>query len=314
MGSDNKQAGHGLRSSDLLELKQLNARLTTLQNVVQDYSQEMMPSWISLSTTSFCNLRCPHCQTHGTDEIHKLSNSQTWPKDLVTRLADETLPYAFEFNLGLNGEPLATPHLRQRLREFGKYGAKLHLTTNGTLLSKKTIARVLPVASQVHISIDGATEATCEAIRLDSNFKKLLHNIKLLTRAYELLPEKSPIGMALAFTVMASNVREMPEMVRMADFLKIPTVNFYNLAIFFPHVRGEDLRLYKPLYNAYRERAQHEADCLGISVYMPDAFPGVSPDANVKVSGPNLIATSPAQEYYSVPVQPERESERSALV
>ncbi len=293
----NTKAGHACR--DLHKLKQLNAQVAALQNLTRDYSLEMMPQWISFSTTNFCNLRCPHCQTHGTEEVHKISNAQRWPDDLVTRLTEETLPYAFEFCLSLNGEPLATPYLKQRLREFHEYGAKLHLTTNGTLLSKKTLIKVLPLASTIHISIDGATERTCEAIRLGSNFKKLIYNIKLLTRAYELLSRnRSTIDIRLACTVMTSNVRDMPEMVRLAHFLTVPAVDFYSLVILFPHVRGEDLKLQKPLYNAYCERAQKEANRLGIAVRMPEPFLGVLPDTDVKIHGEDLIVGQLPESYY----------------
>lgn len=287
------------RLCDMAELKQLNSRVAALQNLVQDYSTEMMPQWISFTTTTFCNLQCPHCQTHGTEEVHEFYNAKHWPTDLVERLGRETLPYASVFCLSLSGEPLATPYLRKRLREFREYGAKLHLTTNATLLSKKTLARIIPLASAIHISIDGATERTCEAIRLGANFKNLIYNIKLLTRSCELLDlkENSP-DLRLVSTVMASNVRDMPEMVSLARFLNVPAVDFFDLVVFFQHVRHEDMKLHKPLYNAYRERTQERAKSLNIAVSMPDAFPDVAPDANMKIQGTDLILGQQPDDFY----------------
>ncbi len=48
--------------------KRLNSKLNALKILVQDDSIETMPQWVGFSATTFCNLRCPHCQTHGTDE------------------------------------------------------------------------------------------------------------------------------------------------------------------------------------------------------------------------------------------------------
>lgn len=285
--------------SDVAELKQLNAKIAALQNLVQDYSKEMMPQWISFTTTNFCNLRCPHCQTHGTEEVHKFHNAQQWSPDLVERLGRETLPLASVFCLSLSGEPLATPYLKQRLREFREYGAKLHITTNGTLLSKKTLARLIPIASAIHISIDGATERTCEAIRLGANFRRLIYNIMVLTKSCErVFVNESAPDLRLVCTVMASNVRDMPEMVSLAHFLKIPAVDFFDLVVFFPHVRHEDMNLHKPLYNAYRERTVERARNLGIAVSMPDAFPGVAPDADMAIQGSDLILGQLPDDYY----------------
>lgn len=210
----------------VLQLKDLNARMGALQLVTQHYSIETMPQWVSFTTTTFCNLRCVHCQTHGTEEVRNLYNNQRWSDETLTKVAKETLPWAYEYCLTLNGEPLCTPRLKEKLEEVAPYGVKLHITTNGTLFSKELLIRLLPIAGTIDISVDGATELTFEAIRLGGNFRKLLNNIRLLTRTCELLSGTVNPAIGLAFTVMGSNIKEMPEMVRLAHVLKIHPWHF----------------------------------------------------------------------------------------
>lgn len=287
------------RRPDVLHaLKDTTAAIVALQHLTRDFSEHMMPSWIAFTATSHCNLRCPHCQTHGTEETRKIFNARAWPEELVTRLASESLPSAREFCLSLSGEPLATPSLRRRLKEFSRFGARLHLTTNGTLLSNATLVRLLPIAQTIGISIDGATKDVCEAIRLGAEFGKLITNIRTLTRARERLPGWSTPQISLEFTVMTSNVREMPHVVRLARVLGIGLVRFYEVFVFFPNLEDEDLRRIKPLYNAYHDRALAEAARLGVEVHLPAPFPDVAADPDMSFEGRKLIVPSLPADYY----------------
>lgn len=293
-----------LFGTDFLPLKELNERAATLQLLIQDYDIRTMPQWVGFTTTNVCNLKCPHCQTHGTEETRNIYNHQTWSGKTLTRLAKESLPYAYEFSLTLNGEPLCTPKIKEKLDELAKYGAKLHLTTNGTNFSKEILVAVLPLARSISISIDGATELACEAIRLGANLKKLSNNIRLLTRACELLPEINP-DIRLAFTVMASNIRDMPELVRLAHVLEVPAIDFYSLIVLFPHVRDEDIKLHKPLYNYYAVKTQKEAKCLSITVNMPDIFPGINASSDDSTMGTDMIVQQLPNNYYATRPSPE---------
>jgi len=285
-------------------LKELNSKVSILQLLLQDYDIRTMPQWIGFTTTTACNLKCPHCQTHGTEEMRKIYNFQRWDEETLTRIPKESLPYAYDFCLTLNGEPLSTPGLKKKLDEWNRYGAKLHLTTNGTLFSKKMLINVLPIVGTISISIDGASEFTCEAIRLGANFKGLCNGIRLLTRTCELLSEINP-DIRLAFTVMASNIRDMPELVRLSHILKVPSVDFYSLIVLFPHVQGEDINLHKSLYNYYAMKAQEEAKRLSINVNMPEIFPGIDGNSDNSTPCIDVIIQQLPENYYETCPSPE---------
>ena len=296
-----------------LQMKDLNAKIAKLQFLVQDYSIKTMPQWVSFTTTMACNLRCPHCQTHGTEEVHRIYNRKKWSGETLTRVSKESLPMADEFCLTLNGEPLCTPQFPKILDDLAQYGARLHLTTNGTLFSEKILAKVLPLVGTLAISIDGGTELTCEKIRLGVNFKKLLINIRLLTRTCELVSKLINPDIRLAVTVMGSNIRDMPEIVQLAHVLKVPAVDFSPVIVLYPHLRNEDIGLHKALYNTYYKRTLEKAKLLNIKVTMPPLFSEVDENTSSHIGGTYMIVKDLPEGYYETLPSPESFLDHDAI-
>src|SRR3989304_10417552 len=75
-------------------LKILNSKKIALQLLLGDSSIQTMPKWVAFSTTTFCNLQCPHCNTHGTEEAPSIFNSQRWGLAPTPKIAPPTLPTA----------------------------------------------------------------------------------------------------------------------------------------------------------------------------------------------------------------------------
>ena len=267
-------------------LKELNRKLRTLQYLLPRRSVEAMPQSVGFQDTLICNLRCPHCQTHGTDEAHRDSNDMRhdMPLDMVTRLAGEALPNADRYQLTLNGEPLASPHFDERLDVLGRHGARLDLTTNATLFTKARLARIIPAAATIQVSIDGATKPTVETLRRGANFEKLLHNIRLLTRTLELLPAHLRPLVSFSTVIMQSNVRELPELVRLASHLNVRRVYGNFLVVFSNGLAMEAMARHKALYNACREAALVEAEAQGVDLDVPPPFEGAHPSSDVELS------------------------------
>ena len=296
-------------------LKELNAQLNALKCLTQDFTIETMPQWVSFAATTACNLRCPHCQTHGTEDAHRQYNrkSRRWDSERLRALAAECLPTAYEFNLTLNGEPLVLADFTERVQDLSRYGAKLDVNTNGTLFTKEILVGLLPNVGTLSISIDGATKYVCEVLRRGVRFEKLLHNIRLVTRTCELLEGLIQPRIRLAFTLMASNIREMPEMVRLARCLRVPSVVMHPVEIFFPHLRDEAIAHHRAAYNAYQEKTSLAARRLAVDVYMPSPFPGVTADADISSEGNDRIIQSLPFGYYDTLPEPETYLDRRAI-
>jgi radical SAM protein with 4Fe4S-binding SPASM domain len=67
----------------------------------------------------------------------------------------------------------------------------------------------------IHVSIDGATPATYERIRLRSRLERVLHNIELLLDARARLGSERP-HLRMVVVAMRPNLHELPQLVRLA--------------------------------------------------------------------------------------------------
>ncbi len=297
-----------------LGIKKLNRKLAALKLVVQDNHIATMPQWISFQNTCFCNLRCPHCWSHGTEELRKRHNGIVMEDNMLWALGKETLPLADSFSLSRNGEPLATRHLDRILAELRKYGAKLTLLTNGTLLTSAQLPMLIPIAKSIEISIDGATQYTFEAIRLGAKFKKVIHNIRLLTRTIELLPENLRPTIEFAWTIMGSNMRELPEIVKLASALGVAIVNArFIILIDNDKIKHEAIEYHKRAYNIYYQEAKRVAGDLNVTVKLPPPFKEVS-DGPVRTRGrENMIIKQFPKDYYETLLSPERLVDHNAI-
>jgi radical SAM protein with 4Fe4S-binding SPASM domain len=294
------QLANSTSTSDYFKLlKEQNVKKAALQALAGDYSILTMPQWVSLGSTNRCNLECPHCYTHGTKERRSEFNKRAWPLDMLKRIANEILPTAFTALLTVNGEPLLTPRFADAIREFNYFGARLALTTNGTLLSDRNIAAIVRAARHIAISIDGATQLTYEAIRKGASFAKVLNNVRVLTRVNEFLDKAARVDILLACTLMGSNVRDLPEMVRLAKVLGISRIDYFPFTVFFDHVRNEDLSMHQERYNWFRQQAEAEAKRLGITLIGLQApFPDVPACPEAPIDLPDMIVGPLGEDHY----------------
>jgi radical SAM protein with 4Fe4S-binding SPASM domain len=240
-----------------------------------DLALEAMPSWVNFQTSFACNLRCPHCQTHGTDQAHRQYQPIEMPAPLLQSVSEQTLPWAESYSFTLNGEPLLTRNWPQLLERFGGFGARLDLTTNGTLLNEKTLPLLVPRLGRVCVSLDGATQQTSELLRQGIHYGRLLHNIKLTSRVLQAVSGRYAIPMELALTAMGSNVHELPVFVELAHWLGVHQVSIYPVIPFSERVSEfEDLSRHKGRYNFFVAQAIERARELGIALVAPPAFAG----------------------------------------
>jgi radical SAM protein with 4Fe4S-binding SPASM domain len=265
------------------ELKQLNSKSVALQLLTGDASINTMPKYIGFTTTTFCNLSCVHCLSHGVEERRKIFNSQHWRPELIARLAAESLPTADEFNLTLSGEPLTTPGYNAQLKQLAPFGAKLTMTTNAMLFRKASLIESIPIASTISISVDGATKFTIEKIRKGTRFEQLLTNIRLLTRTCELLPPEKRPHVQFTCVLMGSNLREMPQVVRMARALNVNTVIFSPIIVHYDLAK-ESLSHHRDLFKAMLLESQEEAARLKINLLNSVPLQELEPPAQASSS------------------------------
>ena len=183
-----------------------------------------LPVKITLQTTDVCNLDCPHCQIPRTQKTARMDES------VLRRVVDELFPTLVELHPTNLGEPL-TWHLFEDLcQELARYGVLLDLTTNGTLLVPKRIDWIRPIARDIKISFDGATRETFERLRRGARFEAVCENVRNLVAALK-DSSRSPT-ISLQMTLMKSNYRELPALVRLGAELGVHRIKAYHLFSF----------------------------------------------------------------------------------
>jgi len=222
---------------------------------------------IALEITKRCNLRCKHCYldagSHGADELDT-SNI----KDIITMSKDEG---GISVALG-GGEPLLHPDWRKIVNHALACDLLVSLGTNASLIQEDTAKIMADLPIKIQISLDGATEATHDAIRGKGSFKATMKGLEFL------LANGKGADIVLAFTPMKLNIHEVSDFIRLAHKLGISVVQFPPLT---PSGRarknwealqpsnGEMYNFWKTIYT-YTQNFQGEmtllADCFSMDI------------------------------------------------
>jgi MoaA/NifB/PqqE/SkfB family radical SAM enzyme len=145
------------------------------------------------------------------------------------------------------GEPLLWHGLDALLAACARQGLFVNVTTNGTFPARGAegwAEAILPVASDVKISWNGATARTAETIMPGLSFDAAVDGVRRFAAARERLAPRLPRRPTLSFQVTAqeANVAELPAIVRLAARLGVDRVKVNQLQPWFPHLAGRSLR------------------------------------------------------------------------
>jgi MoaA/NifB/PqqE/SkfB family radical SAM enzyme len=187
-----------------------------------------LPEAVQLNVARPCNLRCRMCPYL---DVHK-----------DERRARYMAPDTFEALLPLlrlvrrvhfcgAGEPTFNPHLlsfMRRVRQVHRH-KELHLTTNGTRLTEPLARALIELRlHKLHVSIDGASAPTMEAIRRNVDFALVESNVRRLVALKRAQRARHPIVMA-NHVMGYGNYAELVEFVRFAADVGIDEVQLLEM-------------------------------------------------------------------------------------
>ena len=248
-----------------------------------------LPRKIQLEVTRSCNLRCTMCLV----SYRPVPNRADGSMDLETfrRVVDE-LPDLESIQLQGLGEPLLAPDLFAMIAYASERGIRVGFNTNAMLLSRRRGEQLIRAGLDwLHVSIDGATAATYEAIRGGASFERVRANVASFVDTRRRLGAENP-DVVLIFVAMRRNIAELPDLVRMAAGWGIERVHVQNLSHSFDDTEGmagyreiQRFTLAEALWSASDrtrarraiDRARAEADALGVRLRVPKL---VGPDAD----------------------------------
>lgn len=208
------------------------------------------PLMVELEPINSCNLRCKMCHvTLRPSEVRYML-----PRELIEKLDCIRGSYVA---LGSGFEPTIYPHIVPLLNKLSDLKCGLEIITNGVLL-RGDLARALNNTDVkiINLSFDGARRETYEAIRQGSSYDLVLENI-IAARNNQVHQDTL---FAVNFTVMHSNVAEVPEAVALWDNIGFNQLRILGLVVRDrePQLLNESLfpildNFYEYLYDAATE-------------------------------------------------------------
>lgn len=249
-----------------------------------------LPDSVQIEPVGQCNLRCRMCpvQYRGTGEPGQPRAFMDF--DVFTRLVDQ-FPAMRELHLQGLGEPMLHPRFFDMVRYAAARGVLVSSNTNMTVMTEaQAQACVESGLGVLCVSLDGASRATFEAIRVKARYASVLRNLRRLVAARKAQGSARP-ALSLTAVVMRENLEELPQLVRLAHAEGIDTLSVQQLC----HDFGESSlpERYRPMrafvdaqsllhddpqrIAHFFDAARREAERLRISLRLPHVRPRPHP-------------------------------------
>jgi radical SAM protein with 4Fe4S-binding SPASM domain len=168
------------------------------------------PRHLQIEVTGACNLACEMCLVAYRPKIGRRSGAFGLA-DFERLLA--VMPDLERVTLQGLGEPLLNPQLLDMVRAVRARGARVGFNSNGMLLTEARARDLIEAGtSWLHISLDGASAATYEAIRHGGRFDRVRANLRRLLDLRVELGSTTP-RVQVVFVAMRRNVGELPALV-----------------------------------------------------------------------------------------------------
>jgi MoaA/NifB/PqqE/SkfB family radical SAM enzyme len=229
-----------------------------------------MPTWVNVTGTTVCNLKCFMCNQALDPDIPKWFMSDA----VYDRVVEELYPFAKTVQFSAFGEPLMTPKMGEKLDDLERTHTKLDIVTNGTLMmkDKRNREQLLRVLGNVTFSLDGATAETYNSIRIGSDFDRVMANIRAFCARRLEMPEAERTKLAFNFILMKRNVHEAPMLVELCHGLGAQQITFNHLVVFDDSLKDESLQFHQELANEHLAEVRATGDRLGVHIDMPPLF------------------------------------------
>jgi glycosyltransferase involved in cell wall biosynthesis/MoaA/NifB/PqqE/SkfB family radical SAM enzyme len=220
-----------------------------------------------------CNLRCVMCEEHSPHSTLQADRRAAGkPKrrmdvSLIRQVLEQCRGTPLrEIIPSTMGEPLLYEHFDEILDLCAEFNVKLNLTTNGTFPrrgAREWAERIVPITSDVKISINGAAARTQEAIMLGTRWEQIVQNVRdfIKVRDDHALAGGNYCRVTFQTTFLDNNVSELPDVVRLAASLGVDRVKGHHLWAHFTQIQGLSMRRSREAIERWNliVKATHEA-------------------------------------------------------
>jgi MoaA/NifB/PqqE/SkfB family radical SAM enzyme len=139
------------------------------------------PLYVAWQITNECNLACLHCiEESGPGKAFKDELDEARIFAILDQMMDLEVPY-LSFS---GGEPMVHPHFFRMVSHVCERGGQLKIETNGHFLDPESCRRLKTLGVKaVQVSLDGATRATFNRMRVLGEFNRATEGIANLRAA-----------------------------------------------------------------------------------------------------------------------------------
>jgi radical SAM protein with 4Fe4S-binding SPASM domain len=246
-----------------------------------------LPTELQVEVTGACNLRCKMCLVSYRPPLSKREGALDY-EDYMALL--DALPELRRLTLQGLGEPLLAPHIFDMVRQAATRGIEVGFNTNAMLLTRERSDRLVRAGlGWLHVSLDGATARTYEAIRGRGRFDRVVANLRELVAARAAADTVAP-RIQVNFVAMRMNYRELPALVELSAEIGADRVWVQNLSHSFDDTdpsgdyRGiRDFAAHEALgpsdeARSVFDRARERADERGLQIRLPDLAEASPPE------------------------------------
>lgn len=258
---------------ELMALKAENRRRAQEAEARDSETCDSLPTWVNTTNSTVCNLSCSFCpQAYGKGVDWRME------EPVYRRVLEELYPAAEIVQLSAFGEPMMTPRLAEKFDDMERFGVRLELVTNATLMKGEALlARMASIMGLLTVSIDGATKATYDSLRIGADFDEVIGNVRAYNLARHALPESRRAPLHFNTILMRRTLEELPAFLRLAKSLDAQHVTVAHLVrmVDDPSVQEEFLDRTPELRRRTNEvlvEAAAVARELGLSVNLPPPF------------------------------------------
>jgi MoaA/NifB/PqqE/SkfB family radical SAM enzyme len=192
-----------------------------------------------------CNLHCRMCEERSPYRKEPSKKTRLMELNTIEKVIKSTSNHGLkEIIPSTMGEPLLYPDMKRLIELIKKYKLKINLTTNGTfpiLGPEKWGNILLPIASDVKVSINGATKDTAEKIMIGTSFEKQLSHLHRFIQIRNEIKEKGINNPTITFqvTYMESNLNELPALLKFAIENGVDRFKGHHLWVTWPELEEE---------------------------------------------------------------------------
>jgi radical SAM protein with 4Fe4S-binding SPASM domain len=227
-----------------------------------------LPEYIQIEPVGQCNLRCQMCSIQFRQDGPPYGPPAFMEFSTFTRIIDQFKGLQ-ELHLQGLGEPMMHPRFFDMVAYAAERGVKVSTNTNLTLLNDRRAERCVTSGLDcLHISIDGATAATYERIRVRAHFERVQANLERILAARKRFNSERP-HLRMVMVIMRQNLHELPDLVRFAHRWSMESIFVQHLC----HDFGESSlpERYLPMRDFVQEQTLLEEDPQRVEYYFGEA-------------------------------------------